>query len=201
MNKQNMSTKTKGLFAIFTLLGVLIVPQSSLADYSAVVEREKDGLNATVYWSAMVDVAVINKPAKEIWPILTALDLKTTKKWNPTVVKVDRISGELGEVGEVVKNTKNTGQTPFFMRVVRLSPPMERVLHIWDDAGMNGYVYHTLTESNGQTTFTYRCDFASYMPAEQADDFAKSINSGGLNDYLAHGGGLLKQLVEGTLEK
>ncbi len=40
MNRQRMGIKTNGLFAIFTLLGVLIVPQSSLADYSAVVERE-----------------------------------------------------------------------------------------------------------------------------------------------------------------
>ncbi len=150
----------------------------------------------------MVDSPIIDKPAKDVWPILNALDLETIKKWNPSVVEMDRISGVQGKVGEVVRATKNTtGQAPLYMRVVRLSPPVERVLHIWDDAGMNGYVQHTLTESNGQTTFTYRCNFASYMSAEQADDFAKSINSGGLDNYLAHGGGLLKQLVEGTLEK
>ena len=186
---------------ILTLVFFGLITQNSLAEvsgnYSAIIVPDDDSKLATVYWSTRISTD-IKAPAKDVWPTLSGLSLEIQSKWNPTVVKVERISGEPGKVGEVVRNTKNTGQAPFYMRVVRLQPPTERVLYLWDDKQslLNSFINHSLSESNGITTFTHLGNYVSRMPMAAAEEFAKSINSGSLDGYFKHGMELLKADVE-----
>jgi uncharacterized protein YndB with AHSA1/START domain len=140
---------------------------------------------------------VIDRPAAEVWAILNDQDPAAIQLWNPTVTQIDHVSGERGKEGEVVIVGKDTGQTPFYMRTIRIVPNQQRVLRIDQvDGLMCGYVDHSLYETDGKTTVVYNGYLETKIPAEAAASLDVSSAQAGMMEYLTHGFGLLKEVLE-----
>jgi uncharacterized protein YndB with AHSA1/START domain len=139
----------------------------------------------------------IDRPAEEVWAILNDQSLEATRLWNPTVEGIDYISGERGQEGEVVVVGKDTGQTPFFMRTIRIVPNRQRVLRIDQvDGKMCGYVDHSLYEHDGRTTVVYNGYLETRLTAAEAQAVDLAAAQNGMMEYLQHGFGLLKEVLE-----
>lgn len=159
-------------------------------------------LTASLFQAARAEVT-IDRPAKDVWSVLTDLNYPTVKLWNPTVVSVQHISGEPRQEDEFVLVTKNTQQAPFYMRTIRIVPNQQRVLRIDAIDGSHcGFVDHSLYESNGKTTVVYNGYLETRrVPAEQVQACDSETAAQGLMDYLNHGHELLKKVVEAQSPK
>ena len=157
-----------------------------------------DDLAASVFWSSRAEV-VVDAPPAEVWAVINDQDLEAVQLWNPTVIGVDRISGENGQENEFVLVTKNTDQNPFTMRTVRSVPNHQRVLRIDStDRSFCGFVDHSLYDlDDGRTRVVYNgyLEFRS-VPAGELDERTGAEAAQGSMDYLNHGFGLLKEAVE-----
>ena len=157
-----------------------------------------DDLAASVFWSSRAEV-VVDAPPAEVWAVINDQDIETVRLWNPTVVRVDRLSGESGQVNEHVLVTKDTDQDPFYMRTIRSVPNHQRVLRIDSvDRSYCGYVDHSLYElEDGRTRVIYNgyLEFNGVAAGElEARTGAEAAQAS--MDYLNHGFGLLKEVVE-----
>ena len=141
---------------------------------------------------------IIDRSAQAVWSVLTDLRYHTVRSWNPDVVSIQHISGALRQENELVLVTK-TGQSPFYMRTIRIVPNQQRVLRIDAvDRSAAVFVDHSLYELEGIKT---RVVYNGYIetcrvPAEHVKmfDFNKAAES--LMNYLNHIFELLKNVVE-----
>jgi len=153
-------------------------------------------LAATLFYAARAEV-IIDRPAKDVWSVLTDLSSPTTKLWNPTVVSVKHISGEAGQENEFVLVTKST-QAPFYMRTIRMVRNQQRVLRIDAvDGSISAFIDHSLYELNGKTKLVYSGYMATpRVPADQIKSFDYEKDEKDMMDYLNECHGLLKKAVE-----
>jgi len=157
-----------------------------------------DDLAASVFWSSRAEV-VIDRPPTEVWAVINDQDLETVRLWNPTVIRVDRLSGDNGQENELVLVTKDTDQSPFTMRTVRSVPNHQRVLRIdATDRSFCGFVDHSLYElEDGRTRVVYN-GYLEYpsVPSGELEGRTGAEAARESMEYLNHGFGLLKQVVE-----
>jgi Polyketide cyclase / dehydrase and lipid transport len=157
-----------------------------------------DALSASVFWSARNDI-VIDRPPEDVWAVINDQDIEAVHSWNPTVVKVDRLAGENGQENELVLVTKDTDQDPFYMLTIRSVPNRQRVLRIDSvDRSYCGYVDHSLYPlEDGRTHLVYNgyLEFRR-VPAGELEERTSAAAAAASMEYLNHGWGLLKQVVE-----
>jgi hypothetical protein len=111
-------------------------------------------LTASLFQASRSEV-MIDRSAEHVWSVLTDLSYPTLKSWNPDVVSVEHMSGESRHENEFVLVTKdkNTGQSPFYMRTIRMVPNQHRVLRIDAiDGSALAFVDHSLYELEGRKT-------------------------------------------------
>jgi uncharacterized protein YndB with AHSA1/START domain len=162
------------------------------------VTNVHDDLTASVFWSARAEI-VIDRPPEDVWAVINDQDIDAVRSWNPTVVKVDRLSGRNGQENEFVLVTKDTDQDPFYMRTIRSVPNRQRVLRIDSvDRSYSGYVDHSLYPLEGGRTHLVYNGYLEYRSVA-ADDLKSQTSSAAAEssvEYLDHGWRLLKQVVE-----
>ena len=154
-------------------------------------------LTASFFQTGRTEI-IIDCSAQDVWSVLTDLNYPNMKSWNPDVVTVKHISGEFGRENEFVLVTK-TGQSPFFMRTIRIVPYQQRVLRIDAvDRSAFAFVDHSLYGLEGGKT---RVVYNGYIEtcgvlAEQVKMFDFNKAAEGLMNYLNHIHKLLKDVVE-----
>lgn len=159
---------------------------------------------ASLFRVARTEV-IVDRPADEVWAVLTDLSFDVTKLWNPDVVSVEHVSGEPGRENEFVLVSKTTlssatrtRMAPFYMRTVRMVPCRQRVLRIDAvDGSICGFVDHSLDESGGKTRVIYNGYLEQRrVPGNQLEAFDAKKAEEGMMSYLNHSHQLLKQVVE-----
>lgn len=159
-------------------------------------------LTASFFQATRIEV-VIDRPANEVWDILTDLSYATLKLWNPSIVSVEHISGERGRENEFVLVTKDSvqtrGQAPFYMRTIRMVPNQLRVLRCDAvDGSYATFVDHSLYELDGGKT---RLVYNLYLErCRVSAEEAKAFNFAGAAEdtmgSLKHSHGILKNVLE-----
>jgi hypothetical protein len=156
---------------------------------------------ASLFQAARTEV-IINRPAQDVWLVLTDLSYPTIHLWNPTVVSVEHISGEPRQVNEFVLVTKDksTGESPFYMRTIRVVPHQQRVLRVDAiDGRLVAFVDHSLYELEGRKT---RLVYNGYIetrrhPVHELKAFDSKTAEEEMMQYLnLTSGVLLKKAVE-----
>jgi hypothetical protein len=155
-------------------------------------------ITASLFQAPRAEVT-IERPAGDVWSVLTDLSFPTVKLWNPTVVSVKHISGKPRQENELVLVTKEEAAgAPFYMRTIRMVPNQQRVLRIDTIDGSNAvFVDHSLYELNGKTKLVYSGYIETRgVPADQLKGFDFEKAAADMMDYLNHTHGLLKKAVE-----
>ena len=164
-------------------------------------------LSASLFQTSRIEV-IIERPAADVWSVLTDLSVETLQLWNPGLRSVKRISGEQRAENEFVMLTKDdrvlltkdegTAQAPFYMRTVRMVFPHQRVLRIDAiDGSFCAFVDHSLYESDGKTKVVYSGYIETRrVSADQIKVFDYKKAAADMMEYLYHTHGLLKKAIE-----
>ena len=93
----------------------------------------------------------LQKPLNDVWKAFN--DVENLKKWQPSLVKVETISGVAGQVGAVSELTFSEGKREFTLteKIIQREDPT-RIEMLYENKFADNTVTHTFVEQEDGTT-------------------------------------------------
>ena len=93
----------------------------------------------------------LQKPLNDVWKAFN--DVENLKKWQPSLVKVETISGVAGQVGAVSELTFSEGKREFTLteKIIQRKDPT-RIEMLYENKFADNTVTHTFVEQEDGTT-------------------------------------------------